>query len=378
MPTSPPAPSSRPRRASTGRIPTDALHQDAVPDAGASLSVLVVADPGLPTRRFLDVEPLVHERLGERLGVDPAIEVRSALVETRPDGSLLLAETASTRASGRFSATVVLTEMPRCIHGELLVAEVFPQERLAALFWPTLGIIARRTRIAEVAADSIVHALDGDAPDRAGMPRRRSAWAEDPERDALLLHARRLTGPVRTVIGMVVTNAPWRTARKLSSALAAASAAGAFGIFYNSIWQMAAALSTARLLVIGLLSMTVMVLWLVLRNGLWDRAGPERGPGVAMLYNLSTLATLFLCVLALYVVLVVLILISGAIVIDPSFMSDVLGQPARFSHYMGIAWLSAAMGVVAGGIGSSFDPETDVRQLTHGMRERQRTSDEHR
>ncbi|MGP5078596.1 hypothetical protein ACTXKZ_11075 [Brachybacterium alimentarium] len=40
----------------------------------------------------------------------------------------------------------------------------------------------------------------------------------------------------------------------------AASATGAFGIFYNSIWQMSAALSTPRLLLIGLLAMTSMVL----------------------------------------------------------------------------------------------------------------------
>ena len=37
-----------------------------------------------------------------------------------------------------------------------------------------------------------------------------------------------------------------------------------------------------------------------------------------------------------------------------------------------LAWLSAAMGVVAGALGSSFDQRTDLKTLTHGQRERQR------
>lgn len=41
-------------------------------------------------------------------------------------------------------------------------------------------------------------------------------------------------------------------------------------------------------------------------------------------------------------------------------------------RYLDIAWLSAAMGVVAGALGSSFDNDTDLRNLTHGQRERQR------
>ena len=47
-------------------------------------------------------------------------------------------------------------------------------------------------------------------------------------------------------------------------------------------------------------------------------------------------------------------------------------------RYLDIAWLSAAMGVVAGALGSSFDKDTNLRSLTHGQRERQRrfTEDE--
>src|SRR5690606_26889291 len=139
----------------------------------------------------------------------------------------------------------------------------------AALFWPTLWTLRSRRSICEVMAQCarlLVPPPGAEEPvdpplaelgslDEIlvpGMPR----WTRDPGRGAYALRARPGVGEVRTVLGMVMTNAPWATVRKLSSALAAASAAGAFGIFYSSIWQMAAALSTPRLLLIGLLAMT--------------------------------------------------------------------------------------------------------------------------
>lgn len=118
--------------------------------------------------------------------------------------------------------------------------------------------------------------------------------------------------------------------------------------------------------------MAAMVSWLILSNRLWDRPRRERFTRIVLLYNLSTVMTLTLSVLVLYGVLVCLILLGSLIVIAPAYMSDVIGTEARFTNYLDVAWLSAAMGVVAGALGSSFDEGTDIRRLTHGQRERQR------
>ena len=70
---------------------------------------------------------------------------------------------------------------------------------------------------------------------------------------------------------------------------------------------------------------------------------------------------------------VVGILAGGLIVIDPEFMAQTINRPdARLNNYLDIAWLSAAMGVVAGALGSSFDSDIDVRNLTHSQRLRAR------
>lgn len=195
-------------------------------------------------------------------------------------------------------------------------------------------------------------------------------WEETPGEDGRVrLHGPRLRGTLRLIAGMVATNEPWHTAPRLSRALAAALATGAFGIFYTSIWQMAAALSTPRLMLIAALAVGAMTAWLVLSNRLWDRAESQSQRTVLVLYTTSTVLTLLLSVAGLYVVLFALILAGGLIVIDQEFMASILQQTATVERYLDIAWLSASLGVLAGALGSSFDSSTDLRGLTHGRRE---------
>ena len=97
--------------------------------------------------------------------------------------------------------------------------------------------------------------------------RRWAHWsAVDDVAGHVALTSQRATGGARTVFGMVAGNEPLRTAPRLSSALAAASATGAFGIFYSSIWAMSTYLSTPRLLGIGAVAIVLMTAWLIIRS----------------------------------------------------------------------------------------------------------------
>ena len=197
-------------------------------------------------------------------------------------------------------------------------------------------------------------------------------WSSEGDDSFTRLYSNTWTGVPRTILGMVRSNRPWKTAPKLSSALTAASAAGAFGIFYNSIWQMSEALSTGRLFVISTLAVISMVGWLLVSNRLWERPKYDRLSVIVLLYNLSTVTTLVFCVVTLYIALWVFIFVAGVIVIDPRFMATVIGGDVDLVNYSAIAWLSASMGVVAGALGSGFDDQMDLRHITMGARERQR------
>ncbi|MGO1532092.1 MAG: hypothetical protein ACTHX1_13615 [Micrococcaceae bacterium] len=347
--------------------------------APAPLHVLLVADPGLPTRRATSIRAQLEATLTELLGRDAEVSARTEMIRIDPDNVLEYSDAhALAEEYENVDVILLLTEIPRHSESKPLMAEIFPEHRVGVLSCPTFGAWVTKRRMLRVLVDAVLRVAPGD---RIPTPRRYTLrWSQWSRRDgSYALHAHTFTGAPRTVAGMTMANDPWRTAPKLSRALAAASATGAFGIFYHSIWQMSDALSTTRLLAIGLTAMTAMGAWLILSNGLWDRPKRESLSRVVLYYNLSTVLTLALCMFALYALLVVVILVGALIVIDPGFMSEILGKDARFSNYLDIAWLSAAMGTVAGALGSGFDSETDLRRITHGQRERQRryTREEH-
>lgn len=338
------------------------------------INVLILSDPGLPTRRIAAVRADFERILQGLFGRPVSVHTHTDLIRISPENTLELSAARELASEyERIDATILLTEIPRHTSGHPLVAEVFRDENIAVLSCPTFGAWTTKKRILTVMVDAVLRlspAAQSRDPKRYGL--RWARWSEDERAGTLTLHAHTVWSRPRTVAGMVVANDPWRTAPRLSSALAAASATGAFGIFYHSIWQMSASLSTLRLLLIGGLAVLVMVAWLLIGNRLWDQPRHERYATVVLLYNLSTIVTLVLCMLLLYLSLVLLILGGALVVIDPSFMRQVIGHEIGWRNYLDIAWLSAAMGTVAGALGSSFDAETDLRKLTHGQRERQR------
>lgn len=345
-----------------------------MPADRAALTVLVIADPGVPTRRAESVREDFARRLGEETGSSCEVTVDTRLIPLQADKALALDAIDEMRERADDPDLVLLlTEMPRHDHRPI-IAEIFAERPMAVVSWPTVGIVRSRRRLETVLLACALRMLDTKPAHLHAQWW--NSWSRDEATGNLRLHSGRAIGSLRTVLGMVVTNEPWRTIPRLSRALAAAAGTGAFGIFYNSIWQMSAALSPLRLGLIGLLAIGLMTGWLILSNGLWDRPVHESRVTVDVLYNASTLVTMLVCVLALYLALVVLILVGGLVVIDPDFMSSILGTRAAFTNYLDIAWLSAALGVIAGALGSSFDSSTDLRQLTHGRRENWRVLDE--
>ncbi|KAB1946138.1 hypothetical protein F8227_13355 [Brevibacterium linens ATCC 9172] len=326
----------------------------------------------MPSRRAASIHSSLERYLREAYGVTTTLYTRTDTVYLTPERELALDAVEDLRADYP-DVNIILTEIPRHTQGDPLIAEVYSDRNLAVVSCPTLGALATKRRIIKVMMSSVNKLVpwDPEATTRKFLLGW-SNWSNNEDSSHQSLHAHTITGGPRLIMGMTIANEPWRTAPKLSGALAAASATGAFGIFYSSIWQMSTYLSTLRLLSIGALAVLVMVAWLIASHKLWDRPVNERLATVVMYYNLSTVLTLLITVVALYAILVVLILLGGLVVIDPAFMTQQIQQEASFNNYLDIAWLSAAMGVVAGGIGASFDSDADVQKVTHGQRMRQR------
>ena len=338
------------------------------------MHLLLIADPGPPSRRVAAIKDEFEELLRQSFAVDVHVDTCTETIRVQADHQLEMS-TLDSIVDRYPSADLVImfTDIPRHTQDKPLIAEVLPDRKVAVVSNPTLGALTTRRRLLKIFMSCTNQLLpDGHTAPKHSLPRW-GQWSSRADSGRRTLHAHTFTGGTRLVLGMTTANEPLRMARKLSRALAAASATGAFGIFYSSIWQMSHHLSTARLISIGLIAIAVMVGWLLTVNGLWDR--PVRGhrAQVVFYYNLSTVLTLIICVGALYILLVAGILVGSLIVIDPDFMAQTIHRPeAKFTNYLDIAWLSAAMGVVAGALGSTFDSDVDVKNITHAQRLRSR------
>lgn len=343
-------------------------------DSAKPFHIRLLADPGLPTRRVNSIQESFTEEARRLLPGEVTVSSETRMLRIRPDATLDIdAVREMQQDDAEAEAVIMLTEIPRHTKGHPLISEIFPEHNVAIVSCPTLGAWATKSRIQKVFTASLLRLLpDGVGPRTKKYDQRWSRWKSTERGEGLGLFAHTLTGGPRTVAGMVLGNDPLRTVPKLSSALAAAAATGAFGIFYSSIWQMADALSPLRLMLVGLAAVITMIGWLILRNGLWDRPKNRSLATVVTLYNGSTAITLLACIMMLYLLLVGVIFLSSLVIIDAQYLATTLGSEVTLLNYLDIAWFSAGMGVFAGAIGSSFDSGVDLRRLTHGQRERQR------
>lgn len=340
-----------------------------------TLQVLLIADPGQPSRRVASIRDRFEDELQMTFDAEAHVDTCTKMIRIQSDQSLELGSL-DTLVSDDYpdvDVVLMLTGIPRHTRGKPLVAEIQPGRDYAVVSYPTLGAWTTKSRLLSILL-SCVNQLLPYGPTAVAHPYlpRWGRWSDDEGAGQRTLHAHTFTGGPRLLMGMTKANEPFRTAPKLSRAVAAAAATGAFGIFYSSIWQMSSYLSTQRLVSIGLIAIAVMVTWLITSHRLWDKPVNERLAPVVFYYNLSTVLTLLISVAALYVLLVIGIFLTSLVVIDPEFMGQVLQTRASVGNYLDIAWISAALGVVAGGLGASFDSSVDVKNLTHGRRLRTR------
>lgn len=135
-----------------------------------------------------------------------------------------------------------------------------------------------------------------------------------------------LRGRLRLLTGMVRANRPWRLVPQLSSATAAAVATAAYACVTVSFWQMAAALSPTRLILINLLAVGAMTVWLIAYNRLWDRPADPAERVKAVLYNAVTVLTLLVGVVCMNMLLFLVMLVAAAALIDPGYLAQTVHQ----------------------------------------------------
>lgn len=347
------------------------------------VAVGVIADPGLPLSFALDLKTALPGVLKRSLDVTAgwAVEVAEFSFPLDEQGEAVLnAHSRQLREAGGWDYLVYLTDLPKYENGEPLISSVNAGYGSALIVLPALGVVrSKRLRRAVVQALAALHGVrdpylrsDGrvrSAMDPLSLERRIDAAEAG---DDTLETAKGLRGRSLLLLGMVRSNRPWRLVPRLSSAMAAALATGAFGVFYTSIWSMADYLPTYRLGVISLLSILIIGSWLVLHNGLWERPVGARLREKRVMYNLATVMTIFLAIILMYLALFSIIFVGSLIIIDAQYLAMQLGHEVGLGEYVNLSWLAASLGTMAGAVGSSLDDEESVRKATFSRREYER------
>ncbi|WP_395695202.1 hypothetical protein [Nocardioides sp.] len=321
-----------------------------------TLRVGLVADPAKPTevaRRFSDADP-PHGGAGEAWDVSMVSEPFTVACEDVETALSRLTEHARDR---QWDLVVGLTELPlRDDDGQYLLVETDRQQRTAVLSLPALGSVRMHRRSRRALRELISGMADSaaDVDSRVVLPRWSGHW--------------------RLLLGMVLANRPWLLLPGLKSALVAALTTGAIATINSTMWLLAGSLSPWRLVAATIASIALVVGWLVIDGGLWDRPKDDSAHARdrARLYNTSTLLTLTLGALSCYVALYVLNLLWALFVLDPSVMGGYLKQPLHYSDLFVLAWFVASAATVGGALGSGLESDEAIRAAAYSKREEDR------
>lgn len=284
---------------------------------------------------------------------------------------------------------VGLTDLPLTAGRRPVSAHASATHGVGLVSVPALGAVGVRGRLMR----AVLHLVEGLVGESAG----RDADADaDGDREARI--ARRLKelasplgrarvrddgtirfvsaairGNLRLLVGMVRANRPARVVMRLAGALVGALGVGAISLASSNLWQLADGMSWPRLLVLCMFSIAATCVALVLAHGLWEHTTRPQAREQVVLFNIATVATLAIGVLALYIVLLALTLGGAAALIPPQEFHQAVGHPVGVSDYLQLAWLVTSLATVGGALGSMVDGDLAVREATYPTREDERT-----
>ncbi|MDA8369091.1 MAG: hypothetical protein M0026_04405 [Nocardiopsaceae bacterium] len=357
--------------------------------SGRTVTVGLVADPGMADRIAERVAADLPDTLSAEVDdtVSWRVETDCEELTLNDQGNIPIRKIAHRMmAERRWDYLVALTDLPRHIETHPVLSSFSTAHRTALISLPAAGGLWPRRHVRQAVVYFLGEAAAAlGAKEPSGVAReprspvtlaspihRLPVAKKDMEHHDTYTALIGVRGKARMLFGMVRGNRPWRLIPSLSSALAAATATAAFGVFYGSIWAIADALSPLRLALISAFALTAMTVWLIAYNDLWERPSEQSAQKESVLYNTVTIVTVVFGVVCMYALLFTATLIGVLIVIDPQLLQSELGHPVGITDYGAIAWLASSMGTVAGALGSTFESEEAVRTAAYSKRELER------
>jgi hypothetical protein len=349
----------------------------------------IVADPDMSTQVGLRITDRLVEWLNEKTDGSWKVEVCTDPVAAgESDTERVLNSIEHHRRENSWSYGVCITDLPLFKGGSPVLSEIDDSNGVAFISLPALGSLMpgrRLWRMLTIAVSAILAPewrrngqADPAAPQRVrfgAVPFVRSL--DEGSRDAIRYAAKTHRGWLALLAGMVLANRPWGLVLGLSSALATSLATSAFGLSSSTLWQIGDQLDPVRKVLTAVLSVALLVFWLIVSHHLWERRQDSAQLSLTLpaLYNSSTVVSLSVGVMCMYVSLFLLNVGVAYVLIPESLLAQTLQHGVGLSSFLKVAWSFTAIGMLAGALGTSLESDRAVRQAAYGYRERQRRAE---
>ncbi|MGW1521675.1 hypothetical protein [Streptomyces sp. NPDC002287] len=353
--------------------------------------VVLLADPDTPTDIAQRMARGLSARLAERSGQGQRFDVKvvsEPFTAGTEDPRTLMRRIMDRGSVEDWDIIVALTDLPLHAHGRRLVVDLSHEHGLALLSLPSLGGLRLQTRTRQAVEEAVL-GLAGPqgtaAEERSRSQRRLSPLAvrltvirpgQDGEEETADLRYV-VSGPrgyLRVLAGMVRANRPWRLVPGLSKALAAALATGAVATVNSTVWSLAEALGTPRLVIATVGSVALMIGWLIVDAQLWHHSakGSPEARQRARLYNTSTVLTVGIGVLVCYVGLMLINVVWALFILNDQVFASMTREPLDSSDYWTLSWFVASTATVGGALGSGLESDEAIRAAAYSKREQER------
>src|SRR4051794_37476992 len=327
---------------------------------------------------LIDLAEEVAEELGDELAVRfPGYDWKVRVEQAEPKDPFLRRQE-FVRDLRRYSLdrgwdlAVCLTKLPLRSNGRPVVFHAHAAEGVGLISVPALGAFRLERRARQAVLDLIDGLMGADggavAEDSDRVPEQGPSISSEmaDQEGTVRFSSAVVRGNMRLLLGMVRSNHPWRIAARLSRAVVAALGTAAYILASASLWQLAAALTWPRLLVLTLLTLTAAAVILIVAHDLWERSSRPEERERVVLFNAATTLTIAIGAITCYVALFALA-VSAALALIPShFVASQIHQSVGLADYLHLGWFAATLATIAGALGSLTESELSVREAAYG------------
>ncbi|MEO1233585.1 MAG: hypothetical protein AAFZ18_32285 [Myxococcota bacterium] len=184
----------------------------------------------------------------------------------------------------------------------------------------------------------------------------------------LSFYLQALRADPRAVPSMVWWARPWLLPLRLGRMTAAALSVLLVVMLTAEAWELGATRSLGQVVGVVIVTLVGTVVLVVSRQGLLLRSSTRLTEQIA-LSNVATIIALALGFVATFAFLFVVALLGASLVFGEVGARWAGVEPLSFGHHLVFAGFSAAVGIVAGALGASFEESEDFRYIARVDRE---------